>query len=59
MGLLAPLSSGMFQRLIGWFGSKLRPWHCLGLANHLIKQLPDGADPFRFTSPRVLASDTK
>ncbi len=59
MGILAPLSSGGFQRLIGWFGSKKQPWHCLGIANRLIKYQRVWTDPFRSLFPLVLASDTK
>ena len=36
MGILAPLSSGRFQRLVTVFGRDSQPWHCHGTVNCLL-----------------------
>ena len=36
MGILAPLGSGRFQRLVTVFGRDSQPWHCHGHVNCLL-----------------------
>jgi len=52
MGILAPLSSGRFQRLVMVFGRDLQPWHCHGFVNCLLT-FARSAIPSRSLHPRV------